>query len=290
MREFLADMRIAKYSETTIHDRMEVLRRLRAHIDKPLVDATAEDLRDFQKSFSHLAPASVNVYTRHVRAFYRWAYGRGLIPEDPSASLTVPRVAKGRPHPTTEDDLRTIFACTTGWLRMAYVLAAFAGLRRAEICRLERHDLDLSETPTAFIHGKGRKTRIVPLIPPVVAELLSYGLPPRGWVLTKDGQPLDPERLSIDSHYHLAGLGIQTTLHSLRHSFATQALRATRDPMFVRDLLGHESVATMEIYAESSMTGAHERLAPMSRLAPRLLSGEHRLYIVGRERQTSPRS
>ena len=70
----------------------------------------------------------------------------------------------------------------------------------------------------------------------------------------------------------LAGLssptqGVDTTLHSLRHSFATWAARTTRDPLLVRDLLGHSSVATTEIYMASAATEAQSRLTELSALA-----------------------
>jgi site-specific recombinase XerD len=46
----------------------------------------------------------------------------------------------------------------------------------------------------------------------------------------------------------------------MRAAFATQAAMLTHDPLFVRDLLGHASVKTTEIYMQSSLAGAHDRL------------------------------
>lgn len=268
LHQYRTEMQIAKYSPVTIDDRLSLLRRLAEHIGKPLLDATEDDLRDFQAQFAHLAPTSVNIYSRHMKAFYAWAARRRLIDRSPAEDLIIPKVPKGRPHPTTADELRIIFACTRGVLRLVYVLAAFAGLRRGEICRLQRRDLDLSQSlATALVHGKGGKERIVPLLAPVVAELFDFGLPRTGWVVLKDGRPYSPAKLSVDSHTHLHRLGLATTLHSMRGTFATNAARATRDPLFVRDLLGHASVATTEIYMASDMDGAHERLAAVSALA-----------------------
>lgn len=281
LTEFTTDMRIAKRSEVTIKDRLEVLARLSRHIEIELLAATPTDLRSYQATYAHLAPASVNIYTRHILEFYRWALLRGLLEQDPSLGLIVPRVRRGRPHPTMLADLRTIFACTDGALRMAYVFAAFAGLRCGEICRLQRTDLDTdARDVTALVDGKGGKQRRVPLIAPVVTELVEYGLPRAGWVITRNGVPYLPKQLSIDSHLHLRSLGCPTTLHSMRHYFLTNAARVTHDLLFVRDLAGHESVATTQIYTESTMEGAHGRLAGVGDLATDLLGGGRGLYAV----------
>lgn len=286
MREFETDMKIAKLSPRTIGDRLELLARLARYLDEThgtvLIDATADQLRGFQSTVSHLAPASVNLYSRHIRALYAWALRRRLIAEDPAADLIVPRVPRARPHPTSTDDLRIVFACTKGPLRIAYVLASFAGLRRGEICRLQRADMDLDQAqPTALIHGKGGHERTVPLLSPVMDELTSFGLPRRGYVVTKERRPYAPDQMSLDSHHHLRALGLETTLHSMRATFATQAARVTRDPLFVRDLLGHRSVSTTERYMDSSGHDAHGRLNGVSTLAGELLSGRKLRAVQG---------
>lgn len=276
LHQYRTEMEIAKYSPVTISDRIALLQRLAHHLDKPLLDATEDDLRGFQARFAHLAPASVDIYSRHMKAFYDWAARRRLLDRSPAENLIIPKVPKGRPHPTTADELRIIFACTRGVLRLVYVLAAFAGLRRGEICRIQRRDLDLAQPlATVLVHGKGGKERIVPLLAPVVAELYEYGLPRAGWVVKRDGRPYAPGQLSIDSHNHLRQLRLSTTLHSMRGTFATAAAQATHDPLFVRDLLGHESVATTEIYMASTMADAHARLALLAEVAESFLTPGH---------------
>lgn len=189
MREFETDMRIAKMSPVTIGNRLELLARLCRHIEPTaILDATPDDLRSFQAQFRHRAPATIDIYTRHAQAFYRWAAVRGIIATDPSVDLIRPKVPKGRPHPIRPDDLKVLFACTFGALRIVFVLAVFAGLRRSEICRLQRRDIDIDgRVGTALIHGKGGKERVVPLLAPVVTELHQYGLPRRGYVVLDQG-------------------------------------------------------------------------------------------------------
>lgn len=280
LREYTREMKIANLAERTIHDRLAVLRRLAEHLGDPgLLNATSAQLRGYQARFELLAPASANIYTRHIQAFYRWCVRRELLDVDPSAALIVPRVRPGRPRPTRDDDVRLLFLATHGILRIAYLLAAFTGLRCGEICQLQRHDLLVDDAAGALAHvfGKGSKWRTVPVIPAVVAELREYGLPRAGHILLgNDGRPVQSHRLSNLSTAHMQGLGIESTLHGLRHYFLTHAARLTHDPLFVRDLAGHASVATTEIYMENTMALAHQRLAGMNDLAAANLRGADR--------------
>jgi integrase len=291
MCEFVRDMRIAKRSPATITARVELLERLRRYLaDRTpplgLLEADTDVLRDFQATYAHLAPASVDIYTRHMKSFYRWAHSeRGMLDTDPAARLAQPRVPRGRPRPLNATDLQILFAATRGPLRVVFALAVFAGLRRGEICALQRHDLDLDgPTATALINGKGGRQRIVPILRPVLDELYTAGLPRAGYVvLDERGRPWQPPKLSIACHHHLRGLGLDATLHSGRHTFATHAARITKDPMFVRDMLGHASVATSEIYMASDLSDAHVKLAQMSTLAEGLLGhgSPQGLRVVG---------
>lgn len=267
LKVYVQSMRNAKMSEITIRDRVELLTRLEEFLGIPLLEATGDDLYRYQSTYAHLAPATVDIYTRHIRALYRWAYRTDRLATDIGEHLILPRIHRGRPHPTSFDDLRTILACAREPLRTTYILAAFAGLRCGEVCRLHSREVD-RENATALIHGKGGKQRTVPLLGPVMSEI-GYR---RGWIITTfHGRPVTPDRLSSDSSRFLHDLGMATTLHSMRGTFATAAARITHDPLLVRDLLGHDSVATTEIYMESSLIGAHAKLAKLEAIASGLL-------------------
>lgn len=279
LRAFEIAMMTIKRSPVTIHKRMELLNRLADHLgDIQLLAATLANLYAFQVSINHLAPASLDIYTRHIRAFYSWARTQGLIDADPAAALGLPKVNRGVPHPTLADDLRMIFRCAPANLRLAYVLAAFTGLRCGEITRLRYQDLDLdSPSPTAIIQGKGGRQRTVPLFSPVVHELRNGH---RGWVITRSGKPFTPPGLSTVSSKYLASIGIDTTLHSMRHYYATMAVRITKDPLLVRDLLGHVSVQTTEIYMQNDTQRAHRQLEDFVTTMNSLLGRRDHLVIA----------
>jgi integrase len=278
LHDFVSDMRVVNRREATIRARVKILTRLgRFTHPAGLLEVDQDMLIAFERAaFVGLKPATVDIYSRNIQSFYRWALHRRLITVDPSVDMPRPQLRKGKPKPISLDDLRTIFACTRGELRIAYVLASFAGLRRGEICRLSRSDLDLSSAcPTADIDGKGGKPRTVPLLAPVVHELLEFGLPRSGWLITWNGRQYPDEYLSTHSLRHLRSIGVVGTLHSMRHTFATTTYRTTHDLLMLKELLGHESVATTEIYAAPDMGTAHARLQPVADTASSLLSARH---------------
>jgi integrase len=281
LRAYERDMQLRALSLRTIGDRLAVVARLARWLAPAgLLEADGARLLDYERGFAHLAPASCDLYVRHIQSFYGWALQRGLLDVDPSVGLIRPRLRRGRPHPTPLDDLRVIFACTPrGALRTAYTLAAFAGLRRGEVCRLRREDLHLDGTATADVAGKGGKARMVPLLGPVVDELAGSGLPRAGWLLTRAGAAYEPERLSVESYRHLQRLGVATTLHSMRHAFATTTYRSTRDVVLVQRLLGHANLTTTQIYVEPDLDDMHTRLRVVSDGAASLL-GPRRLRAV----------
>jgi integrase/recombinase XerC len=193
-----------------------------------------------------LKPASRNVYLRHLRGFFKWAARRGLVALDPAAELIAPKVAQGVPHPLSEDELQLALVTAGQPLRTWIALGAFCGLRAGEIARLRREDVLDDRTPP-LLHvadGKGGRQRLLPLPETVLAELRLH--------FTTAAGPLWPNRSpSISGHIgrHLRSLGIPHPAHSLRHRFATQVYRRSRDLLLTQALLGHASVSTTQIYA-----------------------------------------
>jgi integrase len=274
LASFELHMMTAKFSPVTIDDRLQLIGRLSRWLPCDLIEATPSDLERYQQRFANLSRATVDIYTRHIRAFYRWAVRAGLVDSDPCSRLVTVRMRRGVPHPIKHAELRLLLACARGSLRTSYVLAAFAGLRRGEVCKLAGEDLEMdAPQPIALIHGKGDRERVVPLLPPVVDELRALGFPRRGRVITLlDGRPYPPEALSVASNKFMQSLGIDSTLHSLRHYFASEVVKLTKDILLVRDLLGHSSVATTQIYMASSIDGAQDRLASFAGAAAELLA------------------
>jgi site-specific recombinase XerD len=151
------------------------------------------------------------------------------------------------------------------------VLALHTGLRRAELADLEVGDVDLTARTVFVRHGKGGHARMVPLSieagRAVAAYLASEGLCHGPFVrsLREPQEGITPEwlgQLFSDLAYR-SGVKVRSrdgvSQHATRHTFATDVYEQTDDVLAVRDLLGHESLATTQIYVRGMNV---ERLRP----------------------------
>jgi site-specific recombinase XerD len=220
-----------------------------------------------------------------LRAYFAWCRRRGLIAEDPSRRLSAPSGGGRLPKVLSPSEVDRLLApADAGPLRpkaggsaagsedRARMEASFdrrddavlellyaAGLRVAELCRLDRGDIDLAGR-TVNVTGKGDKERRVPIharCAAVLLEWLEHGregvateASPRDAVfLNRRGHRLGPRdvRRILD-----ARSPVPTHPHALRHSFATHLLDGGADLRVVQELLGHASLQTTQIYTHVS--------------------------------------
>ena len=210
-----------------------------------------------------------------VRTFYRFLNLEERIPSDPTRALRTPKLDKKLPAHASRADLKSVFTVaenraaenTPAGTRNLVILELLygSGLRLAEIHGLDVADLDLGQDQLKVL-GKGRKERIVPLTGAAHRALSRYLLR-RQEVLQRSGSPaegalllnLRGKRLSqryvqkvVRGLLDDAAAAEDLTVHSLRHSFATHLLDAGADLMAVKELLGHVSLSTTQIYTHTS--------------------------------------
>ena len=203
-----------------------------------------------------------------VRGFARFLERNGKGKVGALAAVRAPKIGKTLPRPlsiaaaksVTDPDLAAGDE-REPWLaaRDAAVLALLygSGLRISEALGLKRADFGSRDTVT--VTGKGRKERMVPVLPQVaklVADyvaLCPYDLPEDGPLFVgAKGGPLSARvvQLSMARLRGALGLAETATPHALRHSFATHLLARGGDLRSIQELLGHASLATTQIYTE----------------------------------------
>ena len=189
---------------------------------------------------------------------------------DPIA-MRGPRLARTVPRPVSPDDARALAedaadAAREPWIAardLAVLLLLYgAGLRVGEAMALTGAALPLGET--LLVHGKGGKSRIVPLLPQVRDAIGEY-LRLSPWPVERNGPlfrgarggPLRAElvRRAVQGARNRLGLGGRTTPHALRHSFATHLLARGADLRALQELLGHASLSSTQIY--TAVDAAH---------------------------------
>ncbi len=254
------------------------------------------------------ARSSVAQRLAAVRAFHRYAARSGLAAGDPWGAISTPRLPRRLPRvlevdqverliDAAEEDLEVTGATAgrgrrdPGLVRAlalrdrALVETAYAaGLRISELAAAEIGNLDLGRGELRVV-GKGRKERIGLLGRPAREALDRY---------LRDGRPVLAERRSpltelpsavflnhlggalgvrglrgrLDRLRRRAGLPEGVSPHTLRHSFATHLLEGGADLRVVQELLGHESLATTQVYTHVSparLRESYRRAHPRAR-------------------------
>lgn len=209
--------------------------------------ATTSDLAAF------LAEPSWSAETRRsakasLSVFYEWALMSGLVDSDPTVGLRRISVPPPLPRPAPDEVLaEALERCTEPWERLAVLLAAFAGLRRAEIAGLRASDVVDGEW--ILVRGKGGRQRRVPIHDELRPDLMyAVRWAKDDWVF--------PSRYAGRGHMHVDVIGKRLsellgpgyTGHTLRHRFATEVYRGSKDIRATQALLGHASTVTTQRY------------------------------------------
>lgn len=225
-------------SPRTIRRRGVTLRQFAAWIAPlPLIEASGDLIDEWLGTFT--SPATKRAYRSDLMAFYTWAAKRDMC-ANPVLRTDSVRVPKPLPRPVPAAFLEAVLATATPDVRMMIALAAYAGLRRAEIAALDAGDVDLvSEAPTLAVRaGKGNKDRIVPIHPDLAAMLRRA---PKHGPIVGVTEGTVGQKIAA----HLRSLGIEATAHKLRHTFGTELARATEgNVILIATLMGHADIST----------------------------------------------
>lgn len=252
--DYIDQLKLKDRSPRTRHEYARRLRQLAAWLDAPLTDAVQDDLLRWRVSLDH-SNATIVAYVNTVRGFYDHLRRRGLVPVSPAEEIPVPRPPRGLPRPIGEEDLDYAIEHAPKRIRPWLVLAAYEGLRAQEIAYLRREDLLNTRRPP-MLHiseemAKGSREGLIPLLPYVWSELQAAGLPRRGYVFRRlrGSGPNRPKTISNLASAYLHDIGMDETLHQLRHFFGTSILETSGGNLRVaQDLLRHRSPATTAIY------------------------------------------
>jgi integrase len=226
-------------------------------------------LEDFANNrLEEVKPATVNKELRHLKAALKWATKREYIDKVPDFGGVFIRVDQEPPTIIPEGDFKTIVASlnkpelklkmrSRGWWKAFLYLAYYLGLRRGELLGLEWKHVDLAarELRVSARTSKGRKFRVLPIAEELATVLEAWKQEHQS--STKDGQVLPWEldsyrQIYIDWHEILNTAGIpkdeQYVPHDCRSSCASALIGAGVPTVVVKDVLGHQSIATTERY------------------------------------------
>ena len=213
---------------------------------------------------------SVNRKMSSLKAFYRFLLKTKQIEVSPMLKHKVLKTPKIIQIPFSEKELTDLLLevgdpCGFEEVRDRLIVDLFyaTGIRRAELIHLMRRDVDLSSGLLKVL-GKRNKERIVPILPIIAGQMKLY-LQERALIekvvdeeyffISGKGLKLSESfvyRL-INSYFSKVSEKVKKSPHVLRHTFATHLLNNGADLNSVKELLGHSSLASTQVYTHNSL-------------------------------------
>jgi site-specific recombinase XerD len=221
-----------------------------------------------------------------VKSFFKFLFREGLVDENPTERLALPRIPKKLPTALSQDEIRQLLNAPEpsdpNYLmnRAILIMLYSGGLRVSELVNLRIEHVNI-ERLHVRVPGKGAKERLIPLQIACQKAILDYllyreeklldGFSPRDPLFvkkTKTGvRPINVRMVQylVEQYGRRAGLMTHIHPHLLRHSIATHLIEEGANVETVRQTLGHEDLATTSIYLKSSskyIFGEHKKYNP----------------------------
>ena len=265
--------------EAYLHD-LDLLQHHLRGIGIDYADVDITHLEEFVAELHGLgiAPRSVARVISGVRSAMKFMKMEGIIENNPAAMLEGPRTGRRLPDVLSVDEIDAMIDAVdletpTGRRNRAIVETMYGcGLRVSELCNLEISRIDF-ERCFMVVHGKGDKERLVPMSEPAIEEIRLYLADERPRLKVQRGEEnilflnvrghrLTRQMVFIFLRQLAEAAGISKTIspHTLRHSFATHLLEGGANLRAIQQMLGHESIATTEIYLHLDTTRLREEI------------------------------
>jgi integrase/recombinase XerC len=213
---------------------------------------------------------SVNRKIASLKAFYKFLLKTKQIAINPLSKHKALKTPKKNQIPFSEEELNKVLTqiqYKEGFdgLRDKLIIDLFytTGIRRSELISLQIANVDLV-TGVIKVVGKRNKERIIPLLPVIVQEIKMYLTERKQLPLIKDESNLillsNGNKTNetfvyrlINDYFSNVSEKVKKSPHMLRHTFATHMLNHGADLNSIKELLGHSSLASTQVYTHSSL-------------------------------------
>jgi integrase/recombinase XerD len=218
-------------------------------------------------------PRSTARQLSSFRRFFRWMVREGIVKDDPTAQIAMPKIGRSLPRSLSEAEVESLLnapavADPLGYRDRTMLEVLYAtGLRVSELVSLKLGQIN-SNQGVVRVLGKGNRERLIPLGEEAVRWIKAFMNGARNDILLdRSTDYLFPtrrgDRMTRQAFWHIikryarkAGVDRDLSPHTLRHAFATHLLNHGADLRVVQMLLGHSDLSTTQIYTHV----ARERL------------------------------
>ena len=220
---------------------------------------------------SGISNSSVNRKIASLKAYYKFLLKTKQIDASPLLKHKALKASKKIQIPFSEKELSDVFAnivYPAGFIgfrdRLIIDLFYATGIRRTELIHLKINNIDLSNNTLKDL-GKRNKERILPILPIISMQIKVYIreranlkviADPEFFFLTQKGVKLNDSLVYrlINNYFSNVSEKVKKSPHILRHTFATHLLNNGADLNSVKELLGHSSLASTQVYTHSSLS------------------------------------
>lgn len=266
-KDFLSYLIIdKKYSDNTVKTYGYALKQFKDFIKKDFLKVNKQDILSYLsfEQVNNKEAKSVAHSLTVIRNFYKYLEIEGIIKNNPTNNIDMPKIKKTLPNVLTEEQIIDILDIplkdkysyrNKAMLELVYS----AGLRESELINLKVYDVNINNA-TVKVFGKGSKERVIPLgdyaLEAVNIYLNDYRpqlmcrketdylfLSSRGDKMSRQAFFKIVKQIAISK-----GITTNFSPHTLRHSFATHMLENGADLRSIQELLGHSNIKTTEIY------------------------------------------
>jgi integrase/recombinase XerC len=290
LQSFIDYLRFEKrYSQHTIISYKNDLEQFFSYLSVQYPDTDINDIATtFIRSWlaslkaGKMTAKSVNRKISSLKSFFKYHIRIGKITTSPMWSVITPKISRRLPEFVKEADMKEMFdylpfpddwkGCTD---RLLLMLFYQTGMRLSELVNLKENQVDFSKQVIKIL-GKGNKERVVPVSQVLIRELKDYQQAKRKGIekfdgvylfVLENGKKLYPKYVYLIVKKYLSKV---TTLnkkspHILRHTFATHLTNNGADLNAVKELLGHSSLASTQVYTHNNiekLKEAHKKAHP----------------------------
>lgn len=249
-------------------------------------EVTSADVRSWLADMARngLSPRSLRRKTQAARAFFRWIRKQGEISNNPAAEVQLAKIGRKLPEFVREQEMEEILdnpilggdPALNIRNKLIINILYSCGIRRDELAKITDADVDFHQKEIR-VHGKRDKTRIIPVADELLKEIKEwqtvrnslYSFPsPAPLICSKRGRLTGRAIYEIVHKLLMATGATHKSPHSLRHTFATSLLNNGAEINSVKELLGHASLQSTQIYTHltfSDMKKAYDSAHPRSK-------------------------
>ena len=217
-----------------------------------------------------LSSKSINRKISTLRSFFKYHLKTGAIGSTPMAQVISPKISKRLPVYLQETDTQKLVLAleqlTEDWKslnkKMLITIFYATGMRLSELINLKEKQIDFSKSQFKVL-GKGNKERIIPASKEMLEMIRDYlQLKKKNFektddflLVTEKGKKLYPKYAYLLVNQVLEGASTldKKSPHILRHTFATHLMNNGADLNAVKELLGHSSLASTQVYTHNTI-------------------------------------